>query len=595
LCRKITSRIKIRSENSKIMREKKKQKDIVIDPVYFAQTHILEPHHPYFKLTGGRDTLIKVHVLSPSGAAAPEVTAEFSLDAESTVFTLEGPRELPKSFCKEPGKVVHKFDDCFTAMIPGKYVAKGVKVTIRAGEEEKVFDPLHVGPPTAFKMTMFDIHYFGYADRDYPEDWATELAVKWPVKSFEVQKLKRILFPELIIPPHGKAPAIRCTSVEDYEKQAGKEFNGKQGAALIWQAALRDAGGQKHLTMYLINIANVHAGGFAESRLFGGCGALGRFKVLHHELGHALDIEDLNEEVMYPYRGAMYDIECDGYHTGPTWAFDPRIGLPDSETGKPLLMSPIVPENPQRGVPGQWKGSPCMGGGGPNEAPGLPLRTFSEWSSRKTKEFLEKWVVQWDEEKQCYMEWNGWHQVYLHKLKNDGITYPIERDVEVYSVMATVSAAKEDCNFIYPVIGPYKSGIIETFDPSVPEDREKVRRLTSVTGPWDISLRIVQGGKTKTIMMHMQWNEGTDPNDGDSYRTRAVNLPVRDGEIEKVELLLTPDAAINGMPDKPRVLYTIEGKDTAPQGTPEHFECDLGNGPITWAFAGKTPPDYSKF
>lgn len=564
--------IKIRSKRGIMISET--QKDIVIDSVFFAQTHIMEPHHPYFKLTGGRDTLIKVHVLSPSGEAKPEVTAEFTLDDNSNVITLEGPKRLPKRFCKEPGKLVHKFDDSFTAMIPGKYISKGVKVTVRAGEAEKVFDPLHVGPPTAMKMTMFDIHYFGYADVDYPEGWAEELAVKWPVTSLEVQKLQRIHFPELIIPPREGLPAFRCTSVEDYEKKSGIKFNNKQAAALIWQKALRDAGGQKHLALYLINIANVKAGGFAESKDFGGCGALGRFKVLHHELGHALDIEDLNEEVLFPYRGSMHGIDktqSGGYHIGPTWGFDPRIGLPGVEPGRPFLITPIIPGK------GEWKSSPCMGGGGPAPEPGIPLKIFSDWSARKTKEFLEKWIVVWDEGNKCYMEWNGWHQVYLHKLKNDGITYPVERDVEVYSVMATVSAAKRDCNFIYPVIGPYTSGLIDTFDPTVAEDRARVRRLASAAGPWDISLRIVQGGKSKTIMMHMQWNEGMDPRDGDAYRTRAVNLPVRDGEIERVELLLTPDAAINGMPDNPRVLYARDCMDTPTQGTLEYFRCDLGS------------------
>jgi hypothetical protein len=98
-------------------------------------------------------------------------------------------------------------------------------------------------------------------------------------------------------------------------------------AALTWQKALRDAGRPKtRIALYLINIANVNAGGFAESKDFGGCGALGRFKVLHHELGHALDIEDLNEEVLFPYRGAMHGIDkttSAGYHIGPTWGFRP--------------------------------------------------------------------------------------------------------------------------------------------------------------------------------------------------------------------------------------------------------------------------------
>lgn len=553
--------------------------DIVIDSVFFAQTHIMEPHHPYFKLAGGKSTLIKVHVLSASGALGPKVTAKVKLGDESAVLELEGPKELPKSFCKEPGEVIHGFGDCFTAMIPGRWISKGATFTIRAGDAEKVLDSVLIGPPLTLAMTMFDIHYFGYADVEYPEGWAEELAVKWPVKGLEVQKLKRILFPELIIPPHGGAPAIRCTSVADYEKQAGKEFNGKQAAALTWQKALRDAGGQKHLSLYLINIANVKAGGFAESKDFGGCSALGRFPVLHHELGHALDVEDLNEEVLFPYRGTMHGIDktdSGGYHIGPTWGFDPRIGLPGVEEGRPLMISPIIPENPQRDKAGEWKGSPVMGGGGPGSEPGIPLRIFSDWSVRKMLEFLEKWIVVWDGEEKSYMQWNGWHQCYLHKLKNDGITYPVERDVEVYSVIATTSPVKADCNFIYPVIGPYISGLIETYDPNVPKDRAKVRRLTSVTGPWDITLRIVQGGVTKNVMIHMNWTEDMDPCDDDAYQTSAVNLPARDGEIEKVELLLTPDAAINGMPDNPPVLYTLDCTGTPPAGTPEYFHCDLG-------------------
>ena len=47
-----------------------------------------------------------------------------------------------------------------------------------------------------------------------------------------------------------------------------------------------------------------------------------------------------------------------------------------------------------------------------------------------------------------------------------------------------------------------------------------------------------------------------NPLDGNSFQTRALNVPVRDGDITKVELLLTRDADINGLPEHPEVLYT---------------------------------------
>ena len=41
------------------MSHSEEQKDVVIDSVFFAQTHVMEPHHPYFRLSGGRDALIR--------------------------------------------------------------------------------------------------------------------------------------------------------------------------------------------------------------------------------------------------------------------------------------------------------------------------------------------------------------------------------------------------------------------------------------------------------------------------------------------------------------------------------------------------------
>ena len=62
--------------------------EITIDAVYFAQTHVLEPHHPYFRLVGGRNALIKVHALSGVGIEAPPVTVSLELDEESTEVAL---------------------------------------------------------------------------------------------------------------------------------------------------------------------------------------------------------------------------------------------------------------------------------------------------------------------------------------------------------------------------------------------------------------------------------------------------------------------------------------------------------------------------
>lgn len=530
--------------------------DITIDAVFFAQTHVLEPHHPYFCLVGEKDTLVKVHVLSRTGAKAPAVTIALHVDETSETMDLSGPEVLPESFNNEPGQVVHCFDDCFTAIIPGRWIRKGLKVVVTAGDAERTIDEVKVGSRIDLKMTMIDIHYFDYEDVDYPENWEEEIALKRPVTTFEVERLRRVLFPEVVIRPLGGLPAVRCRSEEEYLEKTGKPFHG-QMTALLWQCALQKAGGQQHLSLFFVNIANTHAGGFAEH--FGGCGTMRRFPVLHHELAHALDVEDLcgAEEPLFPYRNTMHGIDKTtrgGYHIGPTWGYDPRPGLPGAAEGMPCFINPVNPCEIKGEVAGEWRSSPVRGGGGPS-SDGHPLTMFSDWSVRKMQAYLENRIVLWDDEEQTYRGYVKWFEDHRKKLTNDGIKHPIERNVEVYSIMVSVSAVTEEANFIYPVIGPYRSGLIRTFDPTREDDRVQARKLRDGIGQWDLSLRVEQGGKARTYMLQAFWSLEDDPLDLVSYQTHALNVPVRDGEVTRVELLLTPEAHINGLPDNPKVLY----------------------------------------
>jgi hypothetical protein len=517
--------------------------DITIDAVFFAQTHVLQPGAPFFKLVGRKETLIKVHLLSPSGATAPTVEAELHLEGKQLSLPLEGPAMLPKEICIEPGKAVHRYEDSFTAMIPAPWIKRGLAVTLHAGDVEHCVEKLEIGPPLIMNMTMFDIHYFDYEDVDYPDGYEEELFVRRPLTELNIQRLKRILFKELIIPPRAEHPAVRLTCTEEHMTKTGEPFNGKQLAAQQWYAALQDAGGQKQLTAYFISIANVHSGGWAWD--YAGMGSLRRFPVLNHELGHVLGVDDLPCEAGYPYIGEMYGINKGngGYHGGPTWRFDPSTGF----------VSPLLSD--QTDSPGEWKKDP-MGGGGRGEEPDEEIAQFSDYSARKMQDYMERNVAKWSEEKQAYTTWNHWTGAFSSVQKNNGIRFPVERDVDVYSILLSTSAVTEEGNFIYPVIGPYVSGLIDTFDPSVEADRKRARRLP--VGCWDICLRIEQGGRTKTFMLPIAWQPDDDPLDLDSLQTRAVNVPVRDGEVTHAELLLTPEANVNGLPEEPKVLYSTK-------------------------------------
>lgn len=528
---------------------------LTVDAVFFAQTHVLRPEDPFFKLVGLKDTLIKVHVLSPSEEKAPLVEAELKLEGKAERLPLKGPDHLPKEICIEPGKVVHRYEDSFTATIPGEWIKRGLEITIHAGDVSHEVHTIEIGPPIVINNTMFDIHYFDFEDVDYPEGWEEEMAVRRPVTEFNVQRLKKILFPELIIPP-GSFPAIRCTSEEDFAKQTGSPFNGKQAAALKWVEALHCAGGQTRMSVYFINIANVAAGG--EAWALAGTGSLRRIPVIHHEYGHVFGLEDAPCEGTYPYIGDMHGRGKGGpgsFHGGPTWKFDPRKGF----------VSPFLSDDAEAGKLGDYRKDPMGGGGKPEEDEVLAY--FSDYSVRKQQEYLEKDLTIYSEEKQEYVCWHHYLGGFEYVQQNDNYLFPKERDVEVYSILFAVSAVTERGNFIYELIGPYKSGLIDTFDPSVEEDRKRARglnvsiwdtrRARRINAPnWDVCLRVEQGGVTKTFMMPVTWDPEEDPLHMESLQTRALNLPVRDGKIGKVEILLTPEATFNGLPENPKVLYS---------------------------------------
>ena len=181
------------------------------------------------------------------------------------------------------------------------------------------------------------------------------------------------------------------------------------------------------------------------------------------------------------------------------------------------------------------------------------IAAFSDYSVRKMQDYMERNVAVWNEEKQAYGIWNHYTGKHSDLIRNDGVRFPIEPDVEVYSILFSVSAVTEEANFIYPVIGPYVSGLIDTFDPAREDDRKRARKLPF--GRWDISLRIEQGGKTKSFMVPLAWQPDDDPLELASFLTHAVNVPVHDGEVTKAELLLTPEANVAGMPADPTVLY----------------------------------------
>lgn len=521
--------------------------DATIDKIYFAQTHVLPPEDPLFKLVSSRNALLKVQVLSPTAGAAPAVSATLKLGEASLQLDLKGPSILPTSFPSDPGIVLHRYEDSFSATIPGAWVQPGLSVVVKAGLAETAVPDLRIGAPTRVILNMFDISYFKPTPGDYPTGWHAELESKWPVAATELRRVPNVVFPWVIVPPRAGLPATLVSSAADYQVQNGVPFDGEQLAASQWVGALKAAAGTSgRIALYYMNIYGANAGGQAGG--FGGVGNGTSAGILHHELGHALSLPHWGDNVEYPYKGDMHGITApasyQGTHAGPTWAFDPVRGN---------FLPPTVQEGASTGVPGTYKLDPMQGGGIGDQEAGYIFRHFSDYSINQMRGYLEKHVVVWSDELGSYAQWNDEEGAYTSVVPNNGVQFPVERDVSVLSVMAGVSAVTPQVDLVYPPIGPYLAGRITLFDPTVTADRTAADSIFCPADGCDVSLRVAQGGVTKTYLLPIALNPA-DPKA--PVTTRAINLPAAAGSITRVDLLSSPDAEKVGLPASPEVLST---------------------------------------
>ena len=530
---------------------------VTINAVYFGQTHVLKATDSYFGLVANRESLIKVHVTDPAAPASPAVSATLTLSGQpNLVLPLTGPATLPTSIPDGLGVVQHSFSNTFTGYIPAAYVKKGLQIVVNAGTASTTLTNLDIGAPTKLIMTMTDVQFFSDTNGDYPTGLFTELEAKLPVADLEVRRLKHVVFPELVIPPRSDvgAMAVRVKSQADYTAQTGLGFDGEQAASGAWNGALKRAAGQSgRWSLFYLNIYNAGgntAGG--EAGGFSGVGLGTSEGILHHELGHALSLPHWGDNAAYPYKGSLYGITApniyNGTHAGPAWAFS-------------LPTKAFIPCTTQTGNAGgkpvgTYKADPMQGGGTGYQEPAYLLNHFSDYSVDKMRTYLQSQVVVWNSTLNSWAQWNQTTGDYTTTISNNGVQFPTTRDTQVISIMASMSGANPAVNMVYPPIGPYTSGMIRLFDPTVAADRTAAQSIFSPTSGSDYCVRVVQGGVTKTYMLAASALTSPALTDPASLETEAINLPASGGTVTKIELLSTPNVEDVGLPANPTVLYT---------------------------------------
>lgn len=547
--------------------------------VFLAQTHVLDPDDPLFRLVSDRDALLLIKLQAKgSSVPAPRVSVEMYSGEQQTQLELKGPNVL-SPFRESPR---FSLSDDFTVTIPRAWVKPGMTLRLHVGEYTRDLQP-RVGAPNPLHLTLLRYHLFGLGKEEtLPPEWEGEFEAKLPIASLQVARIKPWIFPELVIPPRPDVGlrAFRVSSQADYKSKAlayltrkaqdkgqaldavslqqKANFDGEQGFALDLTNAVQEAAGQSRLSVYYAFTSVISAnggigvgGGLADA--FSAMGPAGNLGVLWHEFGHTLSLPHWANTPQYPYQNAS-----EGISIGHSWGYDPRVATLSSGLPLPYLIPPTVQANSVQANPsvGSPKRDPMAGGGSGDQEKGFQFRMFSDYSEHQMQLYLERELILWDSNQKAYLSWDPQVSAYKALTEARGTLLPKLRDENVWTLLYSIHTRAQDdeANFVYPPLGPYSSSLIRTFDPQLPEDR-KASQISYCKPRCDYSLRVTQGGRIATYIVRGLWNPDAIETDRASHFVGALNLSASVGPLQRIELLWTPQVSEVGLPNQETVLF----------------------------------------
>jgi len=503
--------------------------NIVIEDIFIAQTHVLRPDDPYFRLTSNRKALLKVNITSADEQASPTVVATLMLGQRTTKLILKGPAKLPRSIQKDQ----HTFANSFTADIPSDWVNPGLKISISAGNAQKYIEGLKIGADHTLRLRYFDFRAFGDMKvfYEFTEESFKEMEAKLPINKFDFIYAGQFDMPAFVIFPYKGNPA-RVATTDTPDNHHSLTF-------LRNLAELQRANGEFYTTYYAAGMSTA-GGGWGGGTRFAGISSFG---VFWHEFGHSLSLPHNDKRPEYPYKGD--NISQFDYNAGPVWAYDPV---------KRNFIPPTIQDNSIGGTKyqknwGWYKHDPMWQKDTDEQEKGYYFMHFSDYNIFKIKEYLEQ-SYERKSAQGGYEKWDVATSSWV-PTKRAVWEYPSQENLPVYSLFGMASVTKE-ANFIYNPMA-YTGNLIRTYDPTNAADK-KAMQEDKYCEPCNLTLKIVQGGKTKYFALRNYFKSDKNPQTEEGTQPWAVNVPQSDGKIELVQLFYTPNLVANGFSEEATLL-----------------------------------------
>lgn len=549
-----------------------------IGKVRFAQTHLLEPSSPLFRLAGSRPALVAV-TLAGTGKA-PDVRLVVREDgAVVGSACLAGPADIPAT----SDTASPSFANFYTMTIPASWMKPGLSVSVEAGASRVDYSAaqLRVSSPTELNLLMVDMDVLDYnngkKDPAMPADFLANFAAAMPATTTRLGRLPaRMVLDRMVFAGTADEPILACRA--DLADRAGcsdyKAIGGMDQLAAVsrFTAALSRATGLHAFGFTYGNSENLQPGGWGGGKNFSGGDYGGIFL---HEMGHALGLPHWGEgpfgnqnpsadEFTYPYAG----IGNNGGGRGPTWNYEPNTRE---------FLSPLC-QDKGNGLYGKersdamQRSSWCVewrkGGAGPWDG-------FGDFSAASIHEFLHGNTGEHSGTTPYFGQNPAYHmpaQDGFPNLRLDesgkrvlvrGATQPQDRqdyerfdflspqewDVPVYTVYGTYHPRYRNVNILYKPMA-YRGTLPKLLDPTDPKVFADLKAGNAGPyGDWfwwekDLTLRFTYADGTRRVAIYpydgvsRNWSVAHHPWRWDLLYF-AINIPA-DKALSKVEVFRRP-------------------------------------------------------